>query len=308
MTDSTAAGTTPAATPEGARRASPYPDLLYSGLDQAGIAACRSRMATMLRLMQAMTFDTTRSVRRTVTPGQAAIARFDRPVMIGTVELIPVNVGGMVARMEISIVPQGSWLAMEITASCPPMLGRTVVRETIREDLSNMFSPADGKDRAIAAMRRLLTIVVAAEKHVSDAMAEGIDPHPTDPARIAVQEHERRMASLLTRAVEEMEDGSLPSVSFQFGNPYRAETETDDRGSPFPVSDGAMEWLATVAPVIVDLDEEKRGISTIYEFGMHEGNAHPVDDVDTMSTLRVHVATRDAPDGILNEAWADDFR
>ncbi len=62
MTDSTAAGTTPAATPEGARRASPYPDLLYSGLDQAGIAACRSRMATMLRLMQAMTFDTTRSV------------------------------------------------------------------------------------------------------------------------------------------------------------------------------------------------------------------------------------------------------
>ena len=308
MTDSTEAGTTPAATPEGIRRASPHPDLLYSRLDQAGIAACRSRMATMLRLMQAMTFHTERSVRKTVTPGQAAIARFDRPVMIGTVELVPVNVGGMQARMEISVVPQGSWLAMEVIASCPPMLGRTVVRETIREDLSNMFSPADGKDRAIAAMRRLLTIVVAAERHVSDAMAEGNDPHPTDPARLAVEEHERRMASLLTRAVEEMEDGSAPSVSFQFGNPYRAETDADGDGAPFAVSEGAMEWLSSVAPAIIDLDEDRRGISTVYEFGMHEGNARPVDDVDTMSALRIHVATRDAPDGILNEAWGDDFR
>jgi len=262
----------------------------------------------MLRLMQAMTFDSMRSVRKTVTPGQAASSRLDRPMLIGTSELLPATIGGMTAKVEICVVPKKNWLAMRITVSCPPMLGSTVVIETIREDRSNLFSPTDGKEPAIAALRRLLTLVVAAETHVAKSMQEGENPEPTDPARIAAAEHERRMASLLTRAADEDDDApSPPPVEFEFGNPYPL-SPPDVRDDPFPVSDVAMEWLASQAPAIVELREGREGISTVYEFGPYEGSARMERDLDPMTTLRVHAASSGAPDGILSDTWAEGFR
>jgi hypothetical protein len=298
----------PAELHEENRRASSSPELLLSHLDQPGIAACRSRLATMLRLMQAMTFDSMRSVRQTTTPSQAVLEKLDGPMLIGMAELLPVDVGGMTARVEIATVVKNDWLQMRIKASCPPMLGPTIVTETIRNDLSNLFKPTDGKDTAIASLRRLLTLVAANETHVAKAMEDGTSPDPTDPARLEIRKHEFRMSSLLTRAMEENEDGSTPNVGFDFCNPYPGNLEGDVDGTPFPVSDGAMQWLESVAPPIVELREDREGISTVYAFGSYEGSAGVEPDQDAMSNLRVRAASSGAPDGILNEAWADDFR
>lgn len=278
-----------------------------SDLDQSGTAACRSRIATMLRLMDAMTFDSMRSVRRTVTPGQSAADRIGRPVLIGTVELLPVSVAGMEARVSISVVPRKGWLAMRVEASCRPMLGVTVVEETVRSDLSNLLAPADGKTAAISALRRLLTLVSVRERNMAAAMEQGVNPESTDPGRAAADAHAERMQSLLLRAYDASDEYfGMNSVRFEFGNPYPVDEPADTEEGPFPISPDAMRWLEGEAPPLVNLEERTEGIATIYSFGTVSEQAMLNEGPDTMASIRIRAASRSAPEGVLNKGWETD--
>lgn len=143
--------------------------------------------------------------------------------------------------------------------SCPPALGKVVVVEEVRQDLSNAPGPGD-KDavaRIAASIRRLHDLVKTQADALRISLAAG-DPEAT--VERGMQTALTAVSPFVDKACDESPEEYDPQdITLSSGAPYRRarvtyEDERHDMDRHVLLTDAAEEALQGVMPPIVALD------------------------------------------------------
>ncbi len=269
---------------------------LVTDMDAAGIAACHARLGAMLQLLHAMEVDPENSVRNVSMPPYPATEAAGRTFMIGDVFLPVTQVLGMDAAASISVTRQSgshrqNLLQMKIEALCPPMLSRTRVIEPIRSDMSNLFSPDDGKRIAIDALTRLVGLVAHLDHHMQMAPLFSRHPHEDEPGRAAIRAHDDRIRSMLMRSSEQgARHDRVRALNIDSASPYQDARTTS---GPKTLSDAAIDWLDAREPRIIELVERIEGSTRVYAFGRHSRTVDTRSTTDDVENLRLRSLSSD---------------
>lgn len=147
--------------------------LLTGSMDLPELDACVFRLGFMIRVLSS---GIQASAASAGTAPAHVIEEAPGMPLLSEHEMAHKNPSGMTARAEFSVKSDSGSAHLRVCVECLPYLGRTVVIAAVRSDLSNVPGPADGPEKAVAALTRLHALVRDhAERVRSDAHA-GLHP------------------------------------------------------------------------------------------------------------------------------------
>jgi hypothetical protein len=270
--------------------------LVPRNVDLAELESCAARIGHAVRLVAAM---------RKSTMETSGVANFqikdDLPhiPLLHVTQLESIAVSGMSAHGGYCTRSSDDrrWAMLEVEIICEPVLGRTIIRERIRPDLSNAPSPSDDTTKVVASLKRLEALVKTEIVRVRTAISSNANPEKGAELR-----HERTQDlcnSLAMRIEEEM--FTLPDndyeYSFDSAAPYGEMCATlivdNDVGdvdrSPL-VSKEMRGRITPLFPPQVGLKVRRQEGRTIYEFAKVTTVGKPGESQDAIYELRRHAA------------------
>lgn len=192
-----------------------------------------------------------------------------------------------------------------LEAVCRPLLGRVVVVERVRSDLSNAPGPGDKDARTmiIASITRLRDLLA---RHAGILRRDGVS-RPDEVLEAAVAAARVAAAPFVQAAVNEMpasDDSGDDEFEMRTGNPYPSLrtriTNVEHEPEPFLTEEANAAFDAFMPP-IVGLEVKRLPDGVRYLFGPIDVRLQEVEaPTDAMQRLRSEVALSEVP----RPAWS----
>lgn len=277
-------------------------------LDLMEIDACVARLSVILRLLASAEAPGLSDVSTSgVAPIRVKNALPDLPLLhLRTIRVNPV--GAMDAQLRWVLgTDEGRRNAVAtLEAVCRPMLGRVVIVERVRSDLSNAPGPGDkhARDRIVSSITRLRDLVA---DHGSLLRREGA-VRPNEIVDAAPAAARLAAAPFVQAAVNEMpaieQSGPEDEFAMRTGNPYpslRTRITNDEHEPVALLTDEAQTALDAAMPPIIGLDVERIGGGVRYVFGPIGLDLPEMEtSTDAMQRLRSEMALSEVP----RPAWS----
>lgn len=184
------------------------------------------------------------------------------------------RVSGMTAEVSwtLGTTDARSVAVATLMATCEPALGRIVIEEIVRRDLSNAPAPGDkdARTRILGSILRLQRIVREAAETIRNGLVGG---DPVSAAGQAAAAAETIASPYASVALDESpEDDPVEDITLVTGIPYAPasltykEQDWDEEELPM-LTDEAAASLDAALPRIVGLSVERTGSRITYRFG-----------------------------------------